>query len=130
MGIKHFYWMKKIILCLKDINIDYEDFETEKIEIDNLCIDMNGVFHYCAQKYINMEIFLNKNLLRKQKTRNGLKWQLRFFHEIWKNRTLRKIVKPKKRLILCVDGVAGMAKMAQQRQRRFNQQRTRRVRTY
>jgi hypothetical protein len=40
MGIKHFFiWMKKNHpLCLKDINVDYEDFETEKIEIDNLCL--------------------------------------------------------------------------------------------
>ena len=108
-------------LCLKDINIDSEDFETEKIEIDNLCIDMNGVIHYCAQKVYQYGNFSrNKNLLRKQHTRNGLKWQLKFFHEICERiEFLRKIVKPKKRLILCVDGVAGMAKMAQQRQRRF-----------
>ena len=83
MGIKHFFiWMKKNHpLCLKDINIDYEDFETEKIEIDNLCIDMNGVIHYCAQKVYQYGNFSrNKNLLRKQHTRNGLKWQLKFFH--------------------------------------------------
>jgi 5'-3' exoribonuclease 1 len=123
MGIKHFFiWMKKNHpLCLKDIHIDNEDFETENIEIDNLCIDMNGVFHYCAQKVYQYGNFArNKKLLRKQHTRNGLKWQLRFFHEICERiEFLRKIVKPKKRLILCVDGVAGMAKMSQQRQRRF-----------
>jgi len=123
MGIKHFFiWMKKNHpLCLKDIHINNEDFETENIEIDNLCIDMNGVFHYCAQKVYQYGNFSrNKKLLRKQQTRNGLKWQLRFFQEICDRiEFLRKIVKPKKRLILCVDGVAGMAKMSQQRQRRF-----------
>ena len=123
MGIKHFFiWMKKNHpLCLKDINIKQENFETEQIEIDNLCIDMNGIIHYCAQKVYQYGNFSkNKTLLKKQRSRNGLKWQLKFFNEICERiEHLRKIVNPKKRLILCVDGIAGMAKMAQQRQRRF-----------
>ena len=70
MGIKHFFiWMKKNHpLCLKDINIDYEDFETEKIEIDNLCIDMNGVIHYCAQKVYQYEIFLEIKIFSENNT--------------------------------------------------------------
>ena len=94
---------------------------------------MNGVIHYCAQKVYQYGNFSkNKSLLKKQKTRSGLKWQLRFFHEICERiEHLRKIVNPKKRLILCVDGIAGMAKMAQQRQRRFKSAKeTRWIRTY
>ena len=122
MGIKHFFiWLKRNHpACLQNISTD-ASFEMEDIQIDNLCLDMNGIFHYCAQqvyRYGNFE--QNASLLRKNFNRNGLKWQLKFFQAVCDRiEFLRKIVNPKKRLILCVDGVAGMAKMSQQRQRRY-----------
>ena len=62
----------------------------------------------------------NKPLLRKQKPRKSLKWQIEMFKETCEQINYYvNMVKPQKRLILCVDGVAGFAKIAQQRQRRF-----------
>ena len=122
MGIKHFFiWFKNHFPdCIKVIN-GKEKFEESEIEIDNLCLDMNGIFHTCAQKiYEYGDYEKNKSLLVKNHKKIGIKWQTKMFKEVCERiEFYRKMVNPKKRLILCVDGVAGSAKMAQQRQRRF-----------
>lgn len=117
MGIKHFFiWFRKNYPdCIHTIQ------KNETNNIDNLCIDMNGIYHACAQKVFEYGDHkpYRKRLLKKVK-RTSLKWQKKLYREICeKINFYLKLIKPKKRLILCVDGVAGMAKMNQQRQRRF-----------
>jgi 5'-3' exonuclease len=118
MGVKHFFiWYKNNFPdCIQVLN------NNNKPYIDNLCLDMNGIFHSAAQKIFRYGNYAqNKSLLRPRRhNKTTLKQRLKFFQEVCENvENLRKIINPKKRLILCVDGVAGCAKMAQQRQRRY-----------
>ena len=117
MGVKHFYiWLKKNYSDCIEIGKDYHNKN-----INNLCIDMNGIIHVCAQKVYEYGDNKQKRLLKKQKNKKTLNNQLRLFKEIGDSiEYLRSIVLPNKRIILCIDGVAGCAKMTQQRQRRFN----------
>ena len=122
MGIKHFFiWYKNTFPDCLDTIKHGDVFENKSIEIDNLCLDMNGIFHPCAQKIYEYGDFKkNKSLLRRKTRKIGVKWQTKMFAEVCERIEFYfKMVRPKKRLILCVDGVAGIAKMAQQRQRRF-----------
>ena len=124
MGIKHFFqWFKK---QFKDHIHNLrrgQDLGSLRVDIDNLMIDMNGVFHASAQKiyqYGNHKP--NPRLLRANNTKrkSSLQMQLKVFEDICQ--TIEKlfiITKPKKRLILCVDGPAPLSKQNQQRQRRF-----------
>jgi len=117
MGIKHFWiWFKKNFN--EDINTVNLSSNSAEISVDTLAIDMNGIYHVCAQKvykYGNyaprFKKLLRKNSRAKQRVLfKAIAEQINFY---------RKFVNPKKKLLLCVDGVAGKAKMAQQRQRRF-----------
>jgi 5'-3' exoribonuclease 1 len=110
MGVKHFYlWYKKNFSgCIKK--------KTEPI--DTLAIDMNGIFHSCAQKVYQYGSHSSHLLYHHR--RQGGKSHLMLFREVCERiESLRTKIRPKKRLVLCVDGVAGIAKMNQQRQRRF-----------
>ena len=93
------------------------------VVIDNLMIDMNGVFHNSAQKiYEYGNCKPRPRLLPKKgsRKRNGLHTQLALFEDVCKTiEQLFRISKPRKRLILCVDGPAPISKQNQQRQRRF-----------
>lgn len=113
MGVKHFYlWYKNhFSSCIE-----------KKIEnVDILCIDLNGLFHYCAQrvyKYGNGNI--NSHLLHPNRIQLLPKTNLSLFRDVCeKMENIRLTIRPKKKIILCVDGVAGLGKMNQQRQRRF-----------
>ena len=124
MGIKHFFvWFKKHFSnninklendkCFNDINVS----------IDNLMIDMNGLFHNSTQKIFQYGSFkpiqrlLGKTNIQKV---NFIEKQKQVFEDICKNiDIIMNIVKPNKRLILCVDGSAPLSKQNQQRQRRF-----------
>ena len=124
MGVKHFYiWLRRhfsnTITELKPHTCK-DTLSQHNVEIDNLCLDMNGIFHNCAQKVYEYGSFEKTSLLRKAKYKKGLRWQLKLFEAVCESvESYRKLVNPKKRLILCVDGVAGRAKMNQQRQRRY-----------
>ena len=120
MGVKHFYiWLKKNHMDCIDIQTNYHNKN-----IDNLCIDMNGVIHVCAQKvyqYGNNKPPKRFLIESKTKPKLTLKNQLKLFNEIGKTIDyIKSVVLPNKRIILCIDGVAGCAKLSQQRQRRFN----------
>lgn len=116
MGVKHFYIYVKQNYS-ECINNTKDDFKNKKIH--NLCIDMNGIIHTCAQEIYEYGNFEKKRLMTR-KNKLTLKNQLRLFSKIGENiENIRKTIDPTKRIILCIDGVAGCAKMAQQRQRRF-----------
>jgi 5'-3' exoribonuclease 1 len=107
MGVKHFYLYTK--QHFKECLLPKPDRV-----IDNLAIDLNGLFHLCAQKvYRYGNVTTGPRLLSKP-TLTQLCREVcqKIDHQ-------RDFVKPQKRLILCVDGIAGLGKMNQQRQRRF-----------
>jgi len=118
MGIKHFFiWYKRNFPdCIKE----YNRTDTIKESVDNLCIDLNGVFHPCAQKIYEYGDYKRPKALLMKRIKTGKKWRMNFFKEVCNTiEFYRSFTNPKKRIILCVDGVAGAAKMSQQRQRRF-----------
>ncbi len=121
MGVKHFFpWLRTHFSeCIQNIR-NTEKLRKYSVEVDNLCLDLNGIFHTCAQiiyKYGNHKE--QRSLLRPRGSIT-LQDQLRTFQCVCARiDELFAMVQPSKRLILCVDGIAGAGKLAQQRQRRF-----------
>ena len=97
-----------------------ENFDKHDIIIDNLMIDLNGIFHNSTQKIYKYGNYKeNRSLLRKNSISNVNK-QIEVFVDITeKIEEIFNIVKPKKSLILCIDGPAPTSKSFQQRSRRF-----------
>ncbi len=125
MGIKHFfYWFKNQFSQHMHKMHRGQNLEDINVSVDNLMIDMNGVFHNSAQKVYQYGNFKpNPRLLRGRRPPRrpqGLQVQLNLFADVCQTvENLFQIVDPKKRLILCVDGPAPISKQNQQRQRRF-----------
>jgi 5'-3' exoribonuclease 1 len=121
MGVKHFFiWLRKNFPATLQTIRSNDTFTDYDINVDNLCLDMNGIFHTCAQKIYQYGSYEKKSLLRKQQYKKGQHWRIKLFEQVCESiEYYRKLVKPKKRILLCVDGVAGRAKMNQQRQRRY-----------
>jgi len=123
MGIKHFFmWFKNHYSEHMRGMRKGDTLRTVGAEIDNLMIDMNGVFHNSAQKIYQYGNFKPPPRLLRKKFRQirGLKAQIAVFQDVCKTvEHLLNISQPKKRLILCVDGPAPISKQNQQRQRRF-----------
>ena len=116
MGVKHFYiYLKRNFgNC---INKNQPTFKHQNIH--NLCSDMKGTIHNRAQEIYEYGNFKKKRLLT-HKNKLTLKNQLKLFNRICVNiDEIRQSILPSKRIILCIDGVSGCGKMAQQRQRRF-----------
>lgn len=110
MGVKHFYmWYKKHFSpCVSKIPPD---------RVDCLALDLNGLFHLCAQTVFRYGT--TRYLLEQKTTITSKNHQVLFREVCEKINRLRAEIRPLKRIVLCVDGVAGLAKMNQQRQRRF-----------
>lgn len=120
MGIKHFfYWFRHHHSdCLTRVAVD-KPLSEQGVQVDVLAIDLNGMFHTAAQKVFghgNHQSFLRKTLpVHAEK-----ELRLCVFKEVC--RMIDRLVDyatPAKKLLLCVDGVAGVSKCQQQRQRRF-----------
>ena len=123
MGIFHFFgWYKKNFSgSIKKLS-PTQNFESINQPIDNLMIDMNGLFHNSAQKIFQYGKFkpVDRLLKNKKKIINGRKEELKVFEDVCKSiEDLLILVNPKKRLILCVDGPAPYSKQVQQKRRRF-----------
>lgn len=119
MGVKFFFsWMKKNYgNCIEDVYVKSSKQIEQKMSLDNLAIDMNGVIHYCAQKIYGYGKFQNSKsnyFLDKDQM------ERRIFKSICERIVfLLDLTAPKKRVLLCIDGVAGLSKCIQQRSRRF-----------
>ena len=124
MGIKHFWrWYKDNFKPhIKRLG-KKQTFDDVKVEIDNLMIDLNGLFHNSTQKvfkYGNHKVPASLLRGKRQKKVGGLQKQLDVFSDVCKEiENLLNIVGPQKKLILCIDGPAPLSKQNQQRQRRF-----------
>ena len=124
MGIKKFFGYFKTNFGTNMTNMKKtQSFGDIKVSVDNLLIDLNGIFHPSAQKiyeYGNHKP-LRRLLGRRPKRRvSGLTKQIRVFEDVCQEiESLVRIVQPNKRVVLCVDGPAPLAKQQQQRSRRF-----------
>ncbi len=90
-------------------------------EIQNLCLDMNGIFHEACQKvykYGNHSVPPSKIHQEKELPPNVMR--KRVFQEVGNivNNLVYR-VRPTRRVLIMVDGPAGNAKQSQQRQRRY-----------
>lgn len=98
MGIPYYFYV---------ITKTYDGILTDIIPVcDNFMLDFNGLIHPSSQKYLKAPAKdVEKGLLT----------------AIWNDtKELIKLVKPKKTVHICIDGVAPLAKMNQQRKRRFH----------
>tara|TARA_Y100000389_G_scaffold113476_1_gene110587 strand:+ start:969 stop:2699 length:1731 start_codon:yes stop_codon:yes gene_type:complete len=125
MGIKHaFWWFKnRYSEHIKSMRSG-QSLSDIDVSIDNLMVDMNGVFHNSAQKIYQYGSYKPPPrllpLYNPRKRQPGLKAQLRLFEDVCGTiESLFTLTGPRKRLILCVDGPAPLSKQNQQRQRRF-----------
>ena len=123
MGIKHcFMWFKNQYPQHMNKMHKKQTVMDVGVVIDNLMIDMNGIFHNSAQKvyeYGNFKpprSFLNK----RPPPPVNKHTELLLFKDVCDTvEELIRVTSPSKRVILCVDGPAPISKQNQQRQRRF-----------
>lgn len=97
-----------------------DNFKESVIAIDNLCIDCNGIFHPVVADVYNLHNTTLHSFLKKKEEPNMSDKKKEAYGKICeKINEIFNLVNPSKRLILCIDGVAGSAKQMQQRKRRF-----------
>ena len=92
--------------------------------IDTFMIDLNGLFHTSAARVYQYGAYEKKSLLRRPRNEidqnEDPKLRLACFEDVCRTiEELINVVKPKKRVVMCIDGVAPMSKQNQQRQRRY-----------
>lgn len=122
MGIYHFFgWFKNQFSGNIQKLSSSQKFEDVNVNVQNLMIDMNGIFHNSSQKIYKYGMFKPKeNLGESKKIYVNNRNQVKVFEDICITvDNLVKTVNPKKSLILCIDGPAPYAKIIQQKRRRF-----------
>ena len=122
MGIpRFFYWLyhnyPEVLISLKK----NKTFSDEGLGVDSYALDVNAIIHPVCQRMYNYGSKTNNNrLLHRKPQKLYVPSEKQVFSEICKViDELRRIVKPKKQLIIAIDGVAGLGKIQQQRSRRF-----------
>ena len=122
MGIKYFFsWFRKTFSSHIH-SIKMTDDIRQHVEVDTFLIDMNGIFHYCCQKvyrYGNFKHLRDSSYNANRKTSSS---QLQKMVMNMVGSYLDKLilfVKPKKRVVMAIDGPAPLSKQSQQRSRRY-----------
>ena len=118
MGIKHFFaWYRK---TFPETITTHPKSRPLDVDIDTLGLDLNGIFHPCAQKVFQYGKYKPASSILSRQKLPYEKLERQFCEEVCREiESLVQYVRPKKRLFLCVDGVAGSSKMSAQRSRRF-----------
>jgi 5'-3' exonuclease len=94
--------------------------EIINIPLDNLLIDMNGIIHTAAQKVYEYGNYKPNRTLMKRIIKKNMTNDIKLFETVCLEiDKIFRTCRPTKRLILTIDGVAPVAKQAQQRKRRF-----------
>jgi len=116
MGIKYFFsWLKNTFRSnIRTVMLRDRSF-CERVKTDTLLIDMNGVYHYCAQKIFQYGNF--EGAEKPKPTPANFRRMYRLVGDYLDR--LIQFVGPRLRVIMAVDGPAPLAKQAQQRSRRF-----------
>ena len=132
MGIKYFFgWMKKTFAShIKTLTIHTN--LREIVEVDTFLIDMNGIFHYCCQKtyqYGNFRHLAEKEEKNERNDKNEKKEKKKTSSSYLQRKLFEMVgayldklitfVKPRKRVVMAIDGPAPFSKQAQQRSRRY-----------
>lgn len=122
MGIKFFFsWLKGEF---PHHFTNFQKTSSPDMNIDTFMIDLNGLFHTSAARVYQYGAYERKSLLRRPKNEvdqnEDPKLRLACFEDVCRTiEELVNVVKPKKRVVMCIDGVAPMSKQNQQRQRRY-----------
>ena len=115
MGIKYFFRWFKNQFKNNILNIKKgENFKNISVDVDNLLIDLNGIFHTSAQKiyeYGNNKP--HRSLMnKKKKFSNKRVLQRMVYSDICASiEKIVNVVEPGKRIILCIDGPAPASKL-------------------
>lgn len=128
MGIpRFFYWLYKEHPYILTKLQDKETFLKHKINVDTYALDLNAIVHpICQQVFGYGQGNNNSNFKRlmhfkqNEKETEYSSKRVECYNKICeKIDELVKIVNPKSKIILALDGTAGMSKQYQQRQRRY-----------
>lgn len=123
MGVPRFFlWvLKNHPQCLIQLK-EGETFMDHNIYVEAYALDSNAIIHPVCQKMYSYGLSdVKKSFLHtKKKTPQSVPHEKQVYSRVCqKNDELRAIVKPTKIFIQAIDGVAGLSKQTQQRQRRF-----------
>jgi 5'-3' exonuclease len=128
MGIpRFFYWLYKEYPYVLTKIQEKETLLKYKINIDTYALDLNAIVHPICQQVFNYGQYqsneLNGNIKRLLHTNNTNIYpskKVECYNKICqKIDEMVDIVKPRSKIILALDGTAGMSKQYQQRQRRY-----------
>jgi 5'-3' exonuclease len=118
MGIFHFFQYFKLKYSHRISKVGKQ--QIINVPLDNLLIDMNGIIHTAAQKVYQYGNYKPVRTLMRRIIKKNMTNDIKLFELVCSE--IDKIFvtsNPTKKLILTIDGVAPVAKQAQQRKRRF-----------
>jgi len=122
MGIpRFFYWLYKEYPQTLYKIYERETFYKHSINIDTYALDLNAIVHpICQQVFGYGQYQSNDNLRNLLHKKTYTSKRIECYDKICdKINELYNIVKPKKAIMIALDGTAGMSKQYQQRQRRY-----------
>jgi 5'-3' exoribonuclease 1 len=128
MGIpRFFYWLYKEYPCVITKIMEKDTLLKHKIYVDTYALDLNAIVHPICQQVFKYGQYKDKQnsdgIKRLMHTKTEKKYPSKriecYIKICEKIDEMVNIVNPKSKLVLALDGTAGMSKQYQQRQRRY-----------